>query len=335
MRCSIVLLVTSEKMDEFGFIEKYLAPLATDDGAFALTDDAAVFSCEEGKEIVIAKDAISEGVHFLPNTEPRLIAKKLVRVNLSDMAAMGANPKHYLMSAALNSKVDELWLKEFCESLAEEQKEFGISLLGGDTIKQSGPITLSMTMIGEVEKEKILRRNGAKIGDDIYVTGNLGNAAFGLKILQNTLKIEQNDAKSEFVGKYCLPNPQIGAGTALVGLISAAIDVSDGLLGDLSRICDCSGVGAEIYKNILPVSENATQLLERQENLWSLVLSGGDDYELLFTAAPAKAAEIEAISQKIDVKMTKIGQIKEKTGVNVLDSAGNIITFDNTGYKHL
>lgn len=316
-------------MDEFGLIEKYLAPLATDPGAFSLKNDAAVFSVKDGNELVVTKDAICEGVHFFSGTDPVKIAKKLIRVNLSDMAAMGAEPRCYLVAAALSKDTTEDWIRDFCIGLNQDQEEFGISLLGGDTVKHDGPITLSMTMLGEVKKGSSIERSNAQVGDDIWVTGTIGDSALGLYCLQSNLNFHK------LVNRYEIPEPRVNFGAKLVNIANCAVDISDGLLADLDHICEQSGVGAEIQKDAIPLSEESSQLIEKEEDLLDRVFCGGDDYELLFTANNGLEGQIYELSMKTDAKVTKIGKITEKSGVKVVDTGGEEIKFKKYGYKHL
>ena len=323
-------------MDEFGLIKKYLAPLAKAEGAFALTDDAAVFSCSEGKEIVVAKDTIVEGVHFLENTKSELIAKKLMRVNLSDMAAMGAVPKYYLLSLCLPKNTKEGWIRNFSNGLKSDQKEFGVTLLGGDTVSHDGKLILTITMIGEVKSGKAIRRNGAKVGDDIYVSGTVGDAAFGLKCLESRIENrESSKLNNKMVDKYLLPQPRISLGQGLSNIANSAIDISDGLLADLEHICDCSGVGALINRCEIPISEGVKQHIDKQDKLWDLVLAGGDDYELVFTANKKNRLKIRKIADKTGIMVTRVGEITRKKGLVVLNDDGESIKIKHTGYKHI
>ncbi|MDF2781719.1 MAG: thiL, partial [Geminicoccaceae bacterium] len=266
-------------LGEFAFIAERLRPLAAGSpGALDLADDAALLDPPAGSELVLTKDAMVAGVHFLPDDPPGDIARKLLRVNLSDLAAMGAAPLGYLLALIRPKATAEDWLAEFCRGLAEDQATFGIGLLGGDTVSTPGPLALSLTALGHVPRGAALRRGGAKPGDDIWASGTLGDAALGLKVLQGELEAAPA-VGAQLVERYRLPQPRLALGQTLRGLASAALDVSDGLLADLGHILETSAVGAEIHAAALPLSPAARALPGVRE----AALAGGDDYELLFT----------------------------------------------------
>ena len=275
---------------EFEFIARRLRPLATTPGALALTDDAALLDPAAGRQLVLTKDAMVAGVHFLPDDPPGQIAQKLLRVNLSDLAAMGAAPLGYLLALARPKEISDAWLDEFCAGLAADNAAFGIALLGGDTVSTPGPLTLSLTAIGEVPTGSALLRSGAGPGDDVWVSGTLGDAALGLKVLQGALDVTE-PARTFLIERYRLPQPRLALGQALRGIASAAIDVSDGLVADLGHILETSGVGAALHADALPLSEAARDLPGARD----AALAGGDDYELLFTAPSKRRAEIAAL----------------------------------------
>ena len=299
-------------MDEFDFIAKYFRPLAAGfDGSLNLSDDAALISPPAGCELVITKDALSAGVHFMGNESPDLIASKALRVNLSDLAAMGATPLCYFLARMLPKNTDEKWLEQFARGLKQTQDEFSIALAGGDTTATDGILSISITALGSVPKGKTLRRNGAKVGDDIYVSGTLGDAATGLLSYQR--KLVSSDF---FISRYLTPEPRISLGISLRDIASSAMDISDGLVQDLGHICAASNVGAIIHSDLLPMNAGVT--LEQ-------ALSGGDDYELLFTCSP---------EQKQISGTTLIGKIMAGNRVQVLDAQGNNITPARKGYSH-
>ncbi len=299
-------------MDEFGFITKYFRPLATTfPGSLNLSDDAALLSPPPGHELVITKDALSQAVHFIGNENPEHIAAKALRVNLSDLAAMGAEPLCYFLALMLPKNTSGDWLEKFAAGLKQTQDEFSIALAGGDTTATEGPLSISITAIGSVPVGKALRRNGAKIGDGIYVSGTLGDAAVGLLSYQR--KLVSSDF---FISRYLLPQPRIELGIKLRGIASSAMDISDGLVQELGHICTASGVGAIIYADKVPVTGNQ-QL--------ATALTGGDDYELLFTLANG--------SEKIP-GTTLIGKIIAGNSVQVVDKNGNDITPTKKGYSH-
>jgi thiamine-monophosphate kinase len=314
---------------EFEFIARRLRPLATADAALGLTDDAALLDPTPGRQLVLAKDAMVAGVHFLPDDPPGQIAKKLLRVNLSDLAAMGAAPRGYLLALARSKAISDDWLAQFCAGLAADNAEFAVSLLGGDTVSTPGPLTLSLTAIGEVPLGTALLRRGAKPGDDVWVSGTLGDAALGLQALQGDLDVTE-DARSYLIERYRLPRPRLALGDALRGIASAAIDVSDGLVADLGHILEVSGVGAELRAHTLPLSPAGRDLPGARD----AALAGGDDYELLFTAPPERQADLEALARRLDLPLTRIGAIRTGAGLRVRDDAGREIHVPRGGWRH-
>lgn len=324
-------------MDEFGFIRKLLTPLSgAEEGALGLSDDAAVLAVLQGFDLVVTKDALVEGVHFTGGEKPSEIARKLLRVNLSDLAAMGAEPWRYFMALILPKSADEVWLSDFAKGLSEDQKTFGVVLAGGDTTRSNGLLGLSLTMLGLVPQGQALKRSGARAGDDIYVSGTLGDAAL---CLDTVLK---KSAASPVCGleeamldyllqRYRLPEPRLALGQALRGLATASIDVSDGLVQDLEHICECSGVGAQINWPDLPKSD---AVLARGDEAFQAVTAGGDDYELLFTA-PASAKEaIAQAAQASGTRVTRIGQVVAGKEAVVLDANAKPMMLSRKGYKH-
>ncbi|MBE7636923.1 thiamine-phosphate kinase [Sneathiella sp. P13V-1] len=321
---------------EFEIIEKCFRPLASSAaGAFDLTDDAAVFSVPSGKEVVVTKDAMVEGVHFLSDDNPANISRKLLRTNLSDIAAMGGRPFGYLLATSWNDNTTFEWVQFFAEGLALDQKKYGVSLLGGDTVKSSGPLTFSLTLMGYVPKGKALRRNGARAGDLICVSGTIGDGALGLKAALEELPKLSDRQRAWLDGRYRLPTPRNILGPRLLGKASACIDISDGLLADLGHICKQSKVGAEIQRSAIPLSDAAKALVETDESYWQDILAGGDDYELLFTLPPEKADEIQRLSNECGVPICQIGLLGEGEDIIVRDSAGQPMEFANRGWQHL
>jgi thiamine-monophosphate kinase len=276
---------------------------------------------------VLTKDAMVAGVHFLADDPPGRIAQKLLRVNLSDLAAMGATPIGYLLALARPRAIEDDWLAAFCAGLADDNAAFGISVLGGDTVSTPGPLTLSLTAIGEVPTGEALLRDGARPGDDIWVSGTLGDAALGLAVLQGELDVA-NKVRAHLIERYRLPQPRLALGQALRGLAHAAIDISDGLVADLGHIVQTSGLGAEIRVDLLPLTD--ADLPGAQD----AALSGGDDYELLFTAAKSQRDTIEQLIRKLDVPLTRIGEMQAAPGVRVLDASGADMRPERTGWQH-
>ncbi|PKP76468.1 MAG: thiamine-phosphate kinase [Alphaproteobacteria bacterium HGW-Alphaproteobacteria-3] len=321
---------------EFALIEEVFAPLASGaDGALMLKDDAALYRVEAGCETVLTVDAIVAGIHFLPDDPAESVARKLLRVNLSDLAAKGAVPKGYLLVTAWADDTAFDWIKRFAGGLADDQRRYGVSLWGGDTVKTPGPLTLSLTAIGEVPIGGMIPRSGARPGDDLYVTGTLGDAALGLEVLKGRLSGPGSEDAAYLVRRYREPEPRCSLGPRLRGLAHAALDVSDGLLADLGHICETSGVGARIEKGRLPLSVAAQRALQGDETLFPLIAGGGDDYEILFAASPEKRAGIEAAAGEASVLVTRIGRVTgPEEGVTLADGAGRAIPLKQLGYRH-
>jgi thiamine-monophosphate kinase len=311
---------------EFEFIAR-LRPLASAPGALALVDDAALLDPHPGMQLVLTKDAMVAGVHFLEGDPAGQIAQKLLRVNLSDLAAMGAAPVGYLLALARPRAIEDDWLAAFCAGLADDNAAFGVSLLGGDTVSTPGPLTLSLTAIGEVPQGTALLRGGARSGDDIWVSGTLGDAALGLAVLQGALDVAE-PLRSHLIERYRLPQPRLALGQALRGLAHAAIDISDGLLADLGHIVEASEVGAEVRVDLLPLAD--ADLPGARE----AALSGGDDYELLCAAPPSQRSAIERLAEKLDLPLTRIGTLQAAPGIRVIDAAGAEIHPERTGWQH-
>ncbi len=328
-------------MNEFDIIRKYFAPLSEKEkGAFHLTDDAAVLGIAPDEELVVTKDAIVEGVHFIGDEPPSLIARKLLRVNLSDLAAMGAKPRGYFLALMLPRETDENWVQSFAEGLRMDQDAFSLTLMGGDTTATPGPLSLSLTALGTVPRGQALRRNGARAGDNMYVTGTIGDAALGLKVASGQWPVAGKDILSEqatdhyLLQRYQLPCPRVETGQVLRDIATACMDISDGLMQDLQHIAWNSGVGATVEWARLPLSDAARKTLPMVENPYEIIAAGGDDYELLFTASPEMQAKLQVIAQKLGVAITLIGSINNGGKVKMIDKSGNDIYFAKAGYNH-
>ncbi len=320
---------------EFELIARYLAPLAKGfKGAFELTDDTAVIHPEPGFDIVATADTLVAGVHFLSADPPASIGKKLLRVNLSDLAAMGAKPHLYLLTLALSVDTQTAWIADFAAGLAEDQETYGIKLAGGDTVSTPGPTTLTLAALGQVPAGKALLRSGAEIGDAIYVTGTIGDGALGLAVLNGGCSGLFKDARERLVARYRLPEPRVSFGEDLIGLARAAIDVSDGLVADLGHLAERSGRSASLDAHALPLSEAAEAALAKDRDLLGTILTGGDDYELLFTGDAANEAEILSRATHHGLRVTRIGSIGEGEGVRVLDAEGKPVPLERQGYRH-
>jgi thiamine-monophosphate kinase len=320
---------------EFELIAAYFRPLAEGHaGALGLADDAALVDVAPGRRLVVTADTIVAGVHFFPDDPPELIARKLLRVNLSDLAAMGARPLAYLVCLALPKEAGTDWLEAFCRGLRADQEEFGLALIGGDTVATPGPIALTLTALGEATPGEELRRLGAKPGDLVFVSGTIGDAALGLEARRGGLKALSGKLREQVIARYHLPRPRLELGMRLRGIARAALDISDGLMGDLDHVCAASGVGAVVEWPRVPLSEAARRAVEADPALVPALLAGGDDYELLFTAAPEAKEQVAALAREIDLPLTPIGQITEDRDVRVIDAKGCEIEIDQLGYRH-
>lgn len=327
---------------EFEGIARFLAPLTrSTPGALGLRDDAALLSIPPGRDLVVTADAIIAGVHFLEDDPADLVARKLVRVNYSDLAAMGADPIGFIVCLMLPSAFrSPAWQQSFADGLARDQTSLGGGLLGGDTTGMPGPLTLSLTALGSVETGRALRRDRAQPGDDVYVSGTLGDAALGLLELRGRLAGLRPDDAEALTGRYRIPEPRLALGRALAAIDPpgriAAMDVSDGLAGDLAHICEASGVAAEIDWPHLPVSDAARDALERTPGVSeNLIATGGDDYELLFCAPPEMAGDVTRAAAEAGTPVTRIGRIVVRLAapVRFLDGDGRAIHVGR-GFRH-
>ena len=315
---------------EFALIHRYFAPLAAGfPGALGLVDDACTYQPPAGQELVLTADMLVEGRHYLASDAPDLIARKMLRVNLSDLAAKGAAAVGYLMTVALGPDIDEDWIAKFAAGLAEDQRAFGAVLMGGDTVATPGPTTLSVTAIGTVPQGKALRRNAARVGDKLFVSGTIGDGALGLKVLRGGLLDLDAAQRESLAGRYHLPQPRLKLGAALMaGGAHAAMDVSDGLVADAGHIAEASQCGVVIHAQRVPLSPAAQEALAADLELLPTILTGGDDYELLFSAPAGHAA------WSGEAAVTEIGEIIDGEGVVVLDRDGGEIALDQQGFQH-
>ena len=321
---------------EDNLIARYFRPLATDPGAFGLTDDAAVLKAD-GFDIVVNTDAIVEGVHFLPDDPADTIARKALRVNLSDLAAKGATPAGFVLTLALRD-TDEAWLSEFARGLGEDAAAFGCPLLGGDTVSTPGPLMISVTALGRVPVGKMVRRFGAAVGDLVVVTGSIGDAALGLAVLQDgavaTALSEEPAMRDALVSRYRVPQPRSALATAVRNHASAAMDVSDGLVGDLAKLLSASGAGAEIDLERVPFSTAARAAVMADPALAELAWTGGDDYEILCTASEREYPALAAAAKSVGMALTPIGRVTEEAGVARYREQGRARSFAQGSFAH-
>ena len=320
-------------LGEFGRIGRFFAPLAGP-GGLRLRDDAALIDCPLGMRLVVTVDAMVEGVHYLPDDPPDLVARKLLRVNLSDLAAMGAIPRYYFLTTALPVSLGDDWVGRFAEGLRRDQDAFAIHLLGGDSVATKGPPVLSLTAIGEVEAGREVRRSGACVGDRIWVSGTIGDAFLGLAVLRGGYPELASEHRAALISRFQLPEPRTALGPRLADIAHAMLDVSDGLLADLGHICQASGVGAEVALAALPLSRPARRLAAADPELPVRLASGGDDYELLFTAPPEASKTLGNLAAELGVPITEIGKIGGGNRVRLLDAGGKELPVETAGYRH-
>jgi thiamine-monophosphate kinase len=322
---------------EDSLIARYFKPLATDPGAFGLTDDAAVLKAR-GEDIVVTTDAIVEGVHFLSDDPPHTIAKKALRVNLSDLAAKGATPAGFVLTLALRA-VDETWLAAFARGLGEDTSAFNCPLLGGDTVSTPGPLMISVTAFGRVPQGKMVHRSGAKPGDHVVVTGTIGDAALGLDILRKgramAALVDDAASRDMLIGRYRVPEPRNALASVIRAHADAAMDVSDGLAGDLAKLCAASGVSAVIDLPSVPVSAAAKAVLAASAAGIENLISGGDDYEILCTVRPSALEEFMREARTAGIAASPIGTIVAGVAApKFLDAMGKELALTRTSYSH-
>ncbi len=330
---------------EFELIARYFVPLAAGEpGAFALLDDAAVIAVEPGHRVVVTTDTVVSGVHFLPSDPPDAVAAKALAVNLSDLAAMGARPQAYTLSLALPRIWDkdeaESWLEGFCGRLALDQRESEIDLIGGDTVASPGPLCITVTALGMVREGEELRRSAARPGDVVYVSGAIGDAALGLKYIAGELPNLPADLGNSLADRYRFPRARTNLGRQLVGIAHGVADISDGLVADLGHICVASNLSATINAFQVPLSPSVVAAIDSNPDLLAVALTGGDDYELVFTAPPVSADTIRTISNALGTPLTAIGRVDEQTArgakatVCVQGVDGLPMSLSRRGYQH-
>lgn len=318
-------------------IERYFKPLASTENAFGLSDDAAVIAPPAGSDLVLTTDGVIAGVHFFAEDPPDSIARKALRMNLSDLAAKGAAPAGFLLSLALPHSTPESWIAGFADGLGSDIAHYACPLLGGDTDHTPGPLSISITAFGTVPHGRMVRRATAKSGDAIAVTGTIGDAALGVLIRRDAglakrwrLSSADNDHLER---RYLVPQPRNALAQALLEHASAAMDVSDGLAGDLGKLCRASGVAAEVDCAAVPLSPAAQAALSADTTLIERILTGGDDYELLLTLPAAKFSAFRAAAEVAGVPVAKIGQVTSGQGTRFLRD-GKVLSFAHASYSH-
>lgn len=322
-------MTETPSLSEFELIRRYFAALtpARDDVLLGVGDDAALLRVPPGMELAVSIDTLVAGTHFLPEVPPLRLGHKALAVNLSDLAAMGAEPAWATLALTLPA-VDSGWLQGFAEGFAELAGRYRVQLVGGDTTR--GPLSLTLQLHGFVPEGEALRRRGGRPGDRIYVTGHLGDAALALLRLhrEGALRVPPS-----LLRRLEMPQPRVEAGLALRGVASSAIDISDGLLADLGHLLEAGGVGARIELERLPLSGEATEFIAESGD-WSPVLAGGDDYELCFTLPPERSREVDEIARRLRLAMTPIGEITREPGLCVMLPGGRPWEGRAKGYDH-
>ncbi|CAN7564019.1 thiamine-phosphate kinase [Bradyrhizobium sp. LjRoot220] len=326
----------SNQSGEDSLIARYFRPIATDPGAFNLDDDAAALK-PDGDDIVVTTDAIVEGVHFLADDPPDTVARKALRVNLSDLAAKGAVPAGFVLTLALRS-ADDGWLTPFATAVGEDARHYGCPLLGGDTVSTPGPLMISVTAFGRVPPGKMVHRSGAKPGDRVLVTGTIGDAALGLAVLGGGkvhAALSNGSARDLLIGRYRVPQPRVALAAIVRAHASAAMDVSDGLAGDLTKLCGASGVSAVIDLEKVPLSDAARDLVSRGIVGIETLIAGGDDYEILCTVAEDRVDAFVQAAQRAGVATSSIGTIFAGSAApKFLNEQGGEIVLKRRSYSH-
>jgi thiamine-monophosphate kinase len=287
--------------------------------------------------LVLTTDGVIAGVHFLPGDPPQFIARKALRMNLSDLAAKGASPVGFLLSIALPAKTQESWIAAFAEGLGQDISQYGCPLLGGDTDHTPGPLSISITAFGTVPQGAMVRRATAKPGDVIAVTGTIGDAALGVLLHCDADLAERwrlsSAANDHLQQRYLLPQPRNALAQAVRAHASAAMDVSDGLAGDLAKLCRASGLASEVDVSAVPLSDAARAVLSADAKVIERILTGGDDYEIVLTLPAAKFDAFRAAAENAGVPVTRIGQVVSGEGVRFLRE-GKVLSFARPSYSH-
>lgn len=317
-------------LSEFDLISRLFAPLAQDyDGALALTDDAALVDVPAGHHLVTTTDSLVAGVHFLPHDPPETVAARILRTNLSDIAAMGAEPYVYTMALSLPPDSRLRWLESFTAHLARDQKRFGIRLIGGDTVRTPGPLSIAITALGLVPTDQALTRGRAMPGDRVYVSGTIGDAALGLRVLRGEVQLNDPVLAKYATDRFHFPSPRLNLGKQLRNRATACTDISDGLVRDLSNICRVSRCRAVIHWEDLPVSDACRTALSQLLIEPAVILTGGDDYELVFTAP--KGVTVDGTIRIGEIESHNPGQHR----VSVLKKGRIFEIGDDAGYEHI
>ena len=320
-------------LSEFELIDRFFCRPARH-AVLGIGDDAALLASTPGLELAISTDMLVAGTHFFPADDAEALGHKTLAVNLSDLAAMGARPLHYLLTTALPAELGTGWVARFASGLAEDQRRFGIDLLGGDSVATQGRAALSLTAIGEVAAGMEIRRSGARAGDLVWVSGTIGDAFLGLDVLRGAYPGLAPEYRAGLIGRFQIPDPRVELGPRLSGIAHAMIDISDGLVADLGHICETSHVAAVVELESLPLSPAAGVIVDGVPGLRTRLAAGGDDYELLFTAPAGSTKAIDDLSSVLGLPITKIGRIELGEGVRLVDAEGCTMQIAEPGYRH-
>lgn len=315
-------------------IARFFKPLASNPGALGLSDDAAFLTPPPGCDLVLKADAIVGGVHFFQDDTAQTVASKALRVNLSDLAAKGARPLGYLLSLAIPKDIGEDWLASFAEGLRADAVLFGCTLFGGDTDRTPGPITISIAMFGSVPQGTMVRRAGAMPGDRVFVSGTIGDAALGVMVRGGKIGKLSEPHRKHLLSRYLLPQPRNALAETVRTHATAAMDISDGFVGDFTKLGRVSEVSADIEVARIPVSDAAKAVIASDSGMLETAITGGDDYEIVCTVPVAKAASFRAAAKAAQVAVTEVGEIKAGRGVRFLDADGHTLTFKRTSFSH-
>ena len=318
---------------EDDLIARFFAPIAGEAG-LALKDDAACLTPPPGSDLVLTVDGLVAGVHFFADDPADAIARKALRVNLSDLAAKGAAPLGFLLTLALPRDWSVDWLAEFAGGLGEDAMAYACPLLGGDTVKTPGPLTLSITAFGAVRSGQMAKRTGVRPGDRLYVTGTIGDAALGLKLRLGQGPELSPVARAHLLDRYLLPQPRLALRAAVERFASGGMDVSDGFVGDLAKMLRASGATAEVDLDRLPLSEAAREAVELEPGLFTVAATGGDDYELLLSVSPERAAAFEAAAAAAGVAVADIGVAGAGGAPPRFRRGGRELVFVSGSYSH-
>ncbi|WP_417842934.1 thiamine-phosphate kinase [Thalassospira sp.] len=321
----------AKRSGEFELIARYFTPIASRSAAsLGLTDDAAIFSQTPGTDNVVTCDALVADVHFRAEDDPVTVARKVLRVNLSDLAAMGARPVGVVLAAGYNRDLPEEWIVAFARAFGEDCLYWQVDLLGGDTVSTPGPTFFSLTALGEIAPGRALKRDQARPGDVVAVTGTLGDSALGLAVLQNRLDLKNISHRAFLTDRYWVPQPRLDIGMKAAALETrlAAMDISDGLAGDIRKIAGASGVGMILQQSRIPLSDSARAAVLQDSGNWQSILAGGDDYELLLCGPAAQIARLGA-------DVTVIGTVTDRVDTILMqDLNGKMAELTKGGFDH-